>query len=83
MRETDSGVAGCAFDDCTAWFEEPAFFGVFYDVEGCAVFDATAGVHELGFAEDFAACGVGDVVETDEGGVADSYESVSVYSLFC
>jgi hypothetical protein len=54
VREANPGVARCAFDDCPAWFEEAALFGVFDHVEGGTVFDTAAGVLEFGFSEDRA-----------------------------
>ena len=73
MCESDTSVAGGTFDYCSAWLEEAAALGVLDYVEGGAVFDGAAGVHEFGFAEDFAAGLIGDFVETDEGGVANCY----------
>ena len=48
--KADSRVAGGAFDDGSAWFEQAAVFGVLDEEFGGAVFDAAAGVLELGFA---------------------------------
>ncbi len=77
VGEADACVAGRAFDDGAAGLEEAALFGVFDDVEGCAVLDGAAGVHEFGFAEDFAAGLGGEVVEADEGRVADRWEGLA------
>ena len=56
MCEAYTGIAGGAFDDSAAGFQKPALFGIADYVEGCAVFDAAAGILEFGFAED---CGAG------------------------
>jgi hypothetical protein len=50
VREADARVAGRAFNDGPARLELPEALGVLDNVEGRAIFDATAGVLELGFA---------------------------------
>src|SRR5690606_22448416 len=51
-READAGIAGCALDDGAAGGERAAGDGIADDVEGGAVLDRLAGVHELGLAPD-------------------------------
>lgn len=46
VRETDTGVACCAFDYSSAGLEEAAFFGITDDVEGSAVWGESVGVGE-------------------------------------
>jgi len=62
VGEPDAGVAGCTFDYGAARFEEAALFRVENAVECCTVFDGAAGVLEFSFAENFAACGFGEVL---------------------
>jgi len=50
VREAYARVASGAFDDRAVGFEEAAVFGVLDEEFGGAVFDAAAGVLELGFA---------------------------------
>jgi len=47
--EADTRVAGGAFDHSAAWLDEAFFFGIFDDVEGCAVC-ASGGVMLAGCA---------------------------------
>jgi hypothetical protein len=65
VREADACVAGCAFDDGAAGFEQAALFGVEDAVQGCAVLDAAAGILEFGFSEDCAVGLVGELAEVD------------------
>jgi hypothetical protein len=71
VGESDARVAGGALHHRAAGPEQPALFGVADYVERGAVFDGAAGLGELGFAEDFAAGLLGEVVQADEGCVAD------------
>jgi hypothetical protein len=71
VGESDTRVTGGALDHRAAGAEQAPFFGVADYVERGAVFDGAAGVGELGFAEDFAAGLLGEVVQADEGCVAD------------
>jgi hypothetical protein len=73
VGESDARVAGCALDHRATGAEQPTLLGVADYVERRAVFDGAAGVGELGFAEDFAAGLLGEVVEADQGGVADGW----------
>ena len=73
MCEADARVSRCAFDNGAAGFQLPGFFGIEHDVEGGAVFDAAARVLEFGFAEDGAGGLLGEVVEADEGRVANGW----------
>lgn len=63
MRETDARVPRGTFNDGPAGFYQTLFFGLLDEVEGSAVLDGTAGVHELGFAVDVAAGLVAEFVE--------------------
>ena len=71
MRKSNPRVPRRALDDRPAGAEEASFLGVEDDVQGGAVFDAAAGVLELGFAEDVAGGLVGERGEVDQGRVAD------------
>jgi len=55
VREPNPRVARCALDDGASRSQLTPFFGILDNVERGAIFDAAAGVLELGFAEDFAA----------------------------
>jgi hypothetical protein len=79
--KADARVAGSAFHDGAAWLKETAVFGVLDHVEGGAVFDATAGVLEFGFAEDGAFGLRGEGGEADEGSVADCASQGISYAL--
>ena len=70
-RQPDAGVPGGAFDDDAARMEEPAPFEVFDDAERGAIFDRTAGIEELGLAEDLAADRRGEFRQTDQRRVPD------------
>src|SRR5690606_25093401 len=54
-RQSNASVAGRAFDDRSPWAQQPAFNGIFDDVESGAVLHRLAGVHELRLAENGAA----------------------------
>jgi hypothetical protein len=56
-----------------AGFQEAVLFGVFDNIGRGAVFDAAAGVLELGFSEDGARGFGGEGVEFYEGSVADCF----------
>ena len=64
-------LPGCALDDYAAGPEMPALHGVLDDEESGPILDRSAGVHELGFAENRAAGSLGCVAEPDQGSVAD------------
>lgn len=70
VGKTDACVAGGALNDGAARLELAALFGVLHYIEGGAVFDRAAGVLEFSFSEDFAARLAGEVIEADEGRVA-------------
>ena len=73
--EADAGVAAGGFDDGLAGLEGATLFGVFDDAEGEAVFDGAEGVE--GFDLDVEVdAGGGEVVDADDGGVADGAEDV-------
>ena len=74
MREANPGIASCAFDDCSAWFEEAALFGVFDHVEGGAVFDTAARVLKFCFSEDRARGFFGERGEFYKGRVANCFK---------
>jgi len=66
MRQTDAGVARCAFDNGTAGLDKAQPFGMLDDEESGAILDGATGVLEFGFAEDVAAGFFRELLEADE-----------------
>ena len=84
MCKSDTGVASRAFYNCPAGFEKTTFFSVFDHIEGGPILDATTGILELGFSENFAPGFGGEAVQADEWGVANCFtRAASVLSLNC
>ena len=78
-READPGVSGGAFDDGAAGLEQTAFaMRVLDDEERGAVLDRLAGIHELGFAEDFAAGALRGPFQADQRRIADRVEDIGL-----
>src|SRR5262249_33129678 len=70
-READAGVPGCSLDDRPPWLQQSSRLGVLDDAERGAVLHRTAGIHEFGLAEDFAAGQLRKAAQADERCVAD------------
>jgi len=73
VSEADTGVSCGPFDNSASRFEETALLGVLNNVQRCAVLDGTTRIHELCLAEDLTASLLGEVVQTDERGISNSY----------
>ncbi len=69
-READAGVPSRALDDGVAGPQEPSGLGVLDDAKRGSVLHRSAGVHEFGLAEDFAAGEIRKAAQADERGVA-------------
>ena len=72
--QADSGVARGPLDDPAPGAEQALGFGVAHHVERRAVLYRLPGVHEFGLAENLAAGRVADVIQPDQGRVADGVE---------
>ena len=73
VRESYASVASRALDYRASGLQQAAFFGVFDDIERGAVFDAAAGVLELGLSEDSTRRFGGEGIEFYERSVADCF----------
>ena len=69
--QTNSSVAGGAFDDGAAGFQPTICLGVGDDAECGAVFHRTTGIHEFRFAKNFAAGEFAQPAQTNQRRVAD------------
>src|SRR5690606_12902372 len=78
-RETDTRVAGRAFDDEPAALDDAALLGVEHHVFGGSVLDRAAGVQELGLAENRAARELRGLAQLDERRIPDRVEKVLAY----
>jgi hypothetical protein len=75
-------IAGGGVEDDFVRGEEAAAFAVEDHVERRAVFDAAAGVRELGFAVEFDARQVGsEAVEPEERRIADGVDQVHLHRV--
>lgn len=74
--EAHAGVAGSAFDDGAAGFEEAFALGLVDHPDADAIFDGAAGVEVIGFDVDGRLNVFGEAVEADERGAADGFENV-------
>ena len=72
--DAEAGVAGGVLDDGAAALDLAAFLGLVEDEHGHAVLDGAGGVHVLALDEDGGHPGLDDLVQADEGGVADGVE---------
>ena len=70
MRKTNSGITGRALNHGSASFEVTAGFGSQENSQCGAIFDRTAGVHELSLAKDFAAGALAEMLQANQRGVA-------------
>jgi hypothetical protein len=77
MGKSDARVARCAFNDGATWTQQTGLLSVLDDKEGRAVLDAASGILEFGFPEDIAASLLGDLLETNQGCLADCWGSIS------
>jgi hypothetical protein len=68
VRESNTCVSSCAFDDGSAGVQETELLGILDDEERSAVLDGTTGVLEFSFAEDVAAGFFGEFLEADQRG---------------
>jgi len=75
-RYSDSGVAGRAFDDRTTRFEATAAHRVLDDEKRRAIFHRLTRIHELGFAENLAACSLRRPLQSNQRRVADRRQDV-------
>ena len=71
MRQADTRVARGALDHGTTRFQESAPLGVQNDPLRRAILHRTAGIHELGFAQDLAARLFAQAAQANQRGVAD------------
>ncbi len=69
--EADAGVSSRALDDCAAWPQEPSGLRVQDDTKRGTVLHRSAGVHEFGLAEDFAAGQFRKAAQANERSVTD------------
>jgi hypothetical protein len=70
MRESNTSIPGCAFDNCTTGLDQSKTLGILDDEEGGAILDGTTGILEFSFAEDIAARFFGESLKTDERSLA-------------
>jgi len=74
QREPDAGVAGGAFDHKPARLEIAAPLGLQDHLASRTIFHRTAGVHELGFAQDQAPGGFGGLPQLDQRRIANGFD---------
>src|SRR3989442_2797009 len=74
--QAHAGVAGSAFDDRAAWFEQAFLFGIVDHADADAILDGAARVHEFGFNVNLGFQALRDAVQANQGRVPDRFQDV-------
>ena len=72
--ETNPGITGGALDNHAAGSQLPPLLGISDDGQGGSILDRTPRIQELGLAENFAAGLLGNLVQADQGRIADGFD---------